>query len=275
MSIWVTISHLHYVHPRLDQHVTVTKVVTPSKPAEGEFLASYLNVVGISFSPVKPRLLWWICNEHNLQDVILVLYLSAFVCKLSIMDKKNKPACIRSWFCHEMTLPNVWYCFLYLREKKYTAVDALRLCYKSFFWTAFCIFEHNCIACLAAVIDSRSVTWCEFRSPLLFCFLSNTQALDCIILVYWMYDCKCIISNNNFVLCQTGKSVSLLLLILFFHNLLKNWNRGFFPQNWSPVRFHRWTARFHCVQHRTPTTKPPCKLCHYYQQDVQDSYDWR
>lgn len=74
-------------------------------------------LVGISFSPVKPRLLWWICNEHNLQDVILVLYLSAFVCKLSIMDKKKKPACICSWFCHEMTLPNVWYCFLYLREK--------------------------------------------------------------------------------------------------------------------------------------------------------------
>lgn len=104
----------------------------------------------------------------------------------------------------------------------------LRLCYKSFFWTAFCIFEHNCIACLAAVIDSRSVTWCEFRSPLLFCFLSNTQALDCIVLVYWMYGCKCIISNNNFVLCHTGKSMS-LLLILFFHNLFEELELTFFP----------------------------------------------
>lgn len=90
-------------------------------------------------------------------------------------------------------------------------MDALRLCYKSFFWTAFCIFEHSCIACLAAVIDSPEVTWCKFRSPLLFSFLSNTQALDCIILVYWMYGCKCIISNNNSVLCQTGQSLSLLL----------------------------------------------------------------
>lgn len=38
--------------------------------------------------------LWWICNEHNLQDVILILYLSAFVCKLSIMEKKEKESCM-------------------------------------------------------------------------------------------------------------------------------------------------------------------------------------
>lgn len=36
----------------------------------------------------------WICNEHNLQDVILILYLSAFVCKLSIMEKKEKESCM-------------------------------------------------------------------------------------------------------------------------------------------------------------------------------------
>lgn len=29
-------------------------------------------------------------NEHNLQDVILILYLSAFVCKLSIMEKRKE-----------------------------------------------------------------------------------------------------------------------------------------------------------------------------------------
>lgn len=78
-----------YLHPPSDQHVTVTKEVMTSKPAEG--------VLSIAFKPGWRFLptpqwnpLWWICNEHNLQDVILILYLSAFVCKLSITEKKGK-----------------------------------------------------------------------------------------------------------------------------------------------------------------------------------------
>lgn len=113
------LSSLRYLHPPSDQHVTVTKEVMPSKPAEGKFWALRSNVVGVSSPPPQWNPLWWIFNEHNRQDVILILYLSAFVCKLSIMEKRKKnPACICSWFCHEMTLPNVWYCFLYWKRKK-------------------------------------------------------------------------------------------------------------------------------------------------------------
>lgn len=86
---------LRYLHPPSDQHVTVTKeVMMPSKPAEGEFWASRSNVVGVSSPPPQWNPLRWICNEHNLQDVILILYLSAFVCKLSIMEKKEKESCM-------------------------------------------------------------------------------------------------------------------------------------------------------------------------------------
>lgn len=118
MSIPIIISHLCVIFvPRSDQHVTVSKDVTPLKPAEGESLVSRSNVVGVSFDTPPSETPSDEYNEHNLQDVILILYLSAFVCKLSIMEKK-KHACICSWFCHEMTLPNVWYCFLYLKGKK-------------------------------------------------------------------------------------------------------------------------------------------------------------
>ncbi len=111
---------------------------------------------------------------------------------------KNKTACICSWFCHEMTLPNVWYCFLYKKKKQNTRLWMLydSAISQSFFWTTFCTFEHYRIACLAAVstIWKRDLMWIKI-SPLLFCFLFTTQALVCIILVCWMYDYKCIVSN--------------------------------------------------------------------------------
>lgn len=190
-SIPAIISHLCVISiPHQTNMWLWPKEAMPSKPAEGEFWASRSNVVGVSSPPPQWNPLWWICNEHNLQDVILILYLSAFVCKLSIMVKKKRkknPACICSWFCHEMTLPNVWYCFLYWKRKKYTTVDALRLCYKSFFWTAFCIFEHNCIACLAAVIDSPEV-WLDVNSDLLCCFVSFL-ILRHLTASYWFVEC--------------------------------------------------------------------------------------
>lgn len=133
--------------------------------------------------------LWWICNEHNLQDVILILYLSAFVCKLSIMEKKGKR------ILHAFVLGFVmrWLCLMFdtvfciEKEKKYTTVDALRLCSKSFFWTAFCIFEHNCIACLAAVIDSPEV-WLDVNSDLLCCFVSFL-ILRHLTASFWFVEC--------------------------------------------------------------------------------------
>lgn len=72
---------LHICITYLDQHVTVTKDVKPSKPAE-EFLALYLNVVAVSFSPVKPassdeyvmnttyKMWFWFC-------ICLLLYASS------------------------------------------------------------------------------------------------------------------------------------------------------------------------------------------------------
>lgn len=72
--------------------MTVSKDVTPSKPAEGESLVSRANVVAVSFDTPHPQSETPSdeYNEHNLQDVILILYLSAFVCKLSIMEKRKE-----------------------------------------------------------------------------------------------------------------------------------------------------------------------------------------
>lgn len=81
---------LCYLHPPSDQHVTVTKGGDAFKAGRGRVLSIAFKR-GWRFLPIPQwNPLWWICNEHNLQDVILILYLSAFVCKLSIMVKKGK-----------------------------------------------------------------------------------------------------------------------------------------------------------------------------------------
>lgn len=52
--------------------------------------------------------LWW-CNDTTDMFCFIIrlpLYASSIL-------RKKKTACVCSWFCHEMTLPNVWYCFLY------------------------------------------------------------------------------------------------------------------------------------------------------------------
>lgn len=86
----------------------------------------------------------------------------------SILYKKNINACICSWFCHEMTLPNVWYCFLY--EKKYDCG-----CSKIMLQVSLSSRLHfvplNTIALPVWLLYwlSGSVIWCELNS-LLCCF---------------------------------------------------------------------------------------------------------
>lgn len=130
-----------------------------------------------------------------------------------------------------MTLPNVWYCFLYLKEEeKHTTVDALRLCSKSFFWTAFCIFEHSCIACLAAVIDSPEV-WLVVTSDLLCCFLSFL-ILRHSTASFWFIECMTVNALSPITIPFYAKlgSDCLFFSFSFFHNLLENWNWGLSPK---------------------------------------------
>lgn len=165
--------------------------------------------------------------------MILVLYLSAFVCKLSIMEKKRN--------LHAFVLGFVmkWLCLMFdtvfcIQEKKYTTVDALRLCYKSFFWTAFCIFEHNCIAWLAAVIDSPEV-WLDVNSDLLCCFVSFL-ILRLLIASFWFIECMTVNALSPIIISFYAKleSQCLFFSFSFFHNLLKIWNWGFCSPKLKP-----------------------------------------
>lgn len=117
-------------------------------------------------------------------------------------------------------------------------MDALRLCSKSFFWTAFCIFEHNCIACLAAVIDSRSVTWCGFRSPLLF---FSFLILRHLIASCWFIECVTVHALSTIIISFYAKleswCLSFSLCFCFFS--------GFFPKLEPSEATHvtRWFNR--------------------------------
>lgn len=152
---------MHHIGPRLSVFFLTASsftLICDAQTGSETLLASQYNPWHPQqWSPLSPsdeyvmnttNMWFWFCNP------------SAFVCKLNIMEK-NKNACVCSWFCHDMTLPNVWYCFLYKKKTKYTTVDALRLCYKSVFlldnilylWTlSHCLFG-CCIDYLEAWLD--------------------------------------------------------------------------------------------------------------------------
>lgn len=122
---------------------------------------------------------------------------------------------------------------------------------QSFFWTTFFTFEHYCIACLAAVLTiwKRDLMWIKI-SPLLVCFLLNTQ-----VLVLWFVECmtiKCIVSNYILVLYQSRRC-----LCFFFPPLLPHTGR------FTPLE--RWNCQMWNAHKQQALPDAGVQLC----------YDWR